>query len=402
MRQRVGIECALVALLAVVSGSGAILAQATTEKMTVSPIECWWRTGASAVHVGEPFTVVLTCAVLDTVSTTVVPDQSRLDPAVLQLPPFEVMGGTKAPDLKTTSRRFFQYEYNLRYIGEEFGRDVSLPSLQVAYRVQNRTGITSAAIETRDKPYVMPAQPIRIVTLVPTLAADIRERAPDSFADINSRRFRANLLDLISTVLFALGGVLAAWALIRALQHKRSNAAQTIGHVSDAAILREVARELKLVEREKQGAWTSELGTRLLQALRVAAAFEVAGHAAQTPWTGRSRIEGQLLVRGLLRPDRAAVVTGSATCGALAQEMRKREARDGHVSGAIVELYSALLALESSLYGREMPPQFDMDDALMSGQQAVRQLRRSHGLLALWLASLGQSVQGLRTRLWAR
>jgi hypothetical protein len=82
--------------------------------------------------------------------------------------------------------------------------------------------------------------------------------------------------------------------------------------------------------------------------------------------------------------------------------MRKREARDGHVSGAIVELYSALLALESSLYGREMPPQFDMDDALMSGQQAVRQLRRSHGLLALWLASLGQSVQGLRTRLWAR
>lgn len=366
------------------------------------PIECWWRTGASAVRVGEPFTVVLTCAVLDTASTTVVPDQSRLDPAVLQLQPFEVTGGSQAPDIKTASRRFFQYEYNLRYIGEEFGRDVALPQLQIAYRVQNRVDANAAAIETRDRAYIMPAQQIRVVALVPTLAADIRERAPDSFGGIDARRFRASLLDILSTALFALGGVLAVWALVRALRRKRGTSAVAGQRVTDAAILGEVAREINAVAREKQGGWTPALATRLLQALRVAGAYETLGRAAQAPWTGADSWQGQYVVRSLVRPGRAAVVTGSATAGALAREMQRREEKGAGAGPAITDLHTALLALESALYGRESSSRLDMDDALAAGQRAVGRLRRSHGWLVLRLASLGQSVQDVRTRVWAR
>src|SRR5580693_4844420 len=80
------------------------------------PIRCWWRTSASAVRVGEPFQVVLTCAVVENDTTTVVADQSRLDPAAMQLPPFEVIGGSRGSDLHSDQRRFFQYQYTLRLI----------------------------------------------------------------------------------------------------------------------------------------------------------------------------------------------------------------------------------------------------------------------------------------------
>src|SRR5437762_9266225 len=80
------------------------------------PIRCWWRTSASAVRVGEPFSLILTCAVVENESTTIVPDQSRLEPAAMQLPPFEVVGGQREPDLRSDQRRFFQYQYSLRLI----------------------------------------------------------------------------------------------------------------------------------------------------------------------------------------------------------------------------------------------------------------------------------------------
>ena len=401
----------LPALLAALTvfGGGPAAAQPSAEKtlspseqLAVPPIECWWRTGASAVRVGEPFTVVLTCAVLEAASTTVVPDQSRLDPAVLQLQPFEVTGGTQAPDIRTTSRRFFQYEYNLRYIGEEFGRDVALPQLQIAYRVQNRVEANAAAIETRDRAYVMPAQQIRVVALVPTLAADIRERAPDSFAGIDARRFRANLLDIVSTVLFALGGVLAVWALVRALRRTRGTSAVADRHVTDAAILSQVAREVSAVAREKQGGWTPALATRLLQALRVAGAYETLGHAAQGPWSGADHWEGQYVVRSLFRPGRAAVVTGSATSGALKREIDRREAKGAEAGATISDLHTALSALEAALYGREAPARLDMDDALAAGQRAVGRLRRTHNWLALRIAAISHTAQDVRTRVWAR
>src|SRR6059036_279956 len=100
---------------------------AAAQTVQTDPLQCWWRTSAGAVRVGEPFTLVLTCAVLESDAATVVVDQSRLEPSVVQFAPFEVLGGSHGADLRTDLRRFFQYEYRLRLIAENlFGRDAAL------------------------------------------------------------------------------------------------------------------------------------------------------------------------------------------------------------------------------------------------------------------------------------
>ena len=38
---------------------------------------------------------MLTCQVVETDTTKVVPDQSKLDPSVVQLQPFEIIGGVE-------------------------------------------------------------------------------------------------------------------------------------------------------------------------------------------------------------------------------------------------------------------------------------------------------------------
>ena len=138
-------------------------ASAAAQTVQTDPLRCWWRTSAGAVRVGEPFTVVLTCAVLETDAATVVVDQTRLEPSVVQFAPFEVLGGSHGADLRTDDRRFFQYEYRLRLIGDGmFGKDVALPDTKLSYRVQSKVG-QQASIQGRDQAYVLPAQSMRVL-----------------------------------------------------------------------------------------------------------------------------------------------------------------------------------------------------------------------------------------------
>ena len=133
----------------------------------VEPITCWWRTSTSAVRTGESFGLTLTCAVVETEANKVVPDFSKLDPTVVQLPPFEVLGGTHAGDLVTPGKRFFQYDYRLRLIAEDaFGNDVSIPPLEISYRIESKVagGDTS---QGRDQSYSLPRASVRLISLVP-------------------------------------------------------------------------------------------------------------------------------------------------------------------------------------------------------------------------------------------
>src|SRR6185295_17685109 len=141
------VRAAAVALLLTFTGAG--LARAQT--VETSPLQCWWRTSAGAVRVGEPFTVILTCAVLETDAATVVIDTAKLEPSVVQFAPFEVLGGSHGADLRTDLRRFFQYEYRMRLIAEnQFGKDVALPETKLSYHVQSRVG-QNAAIQGREQ-----------------------------------------------------------------------------------------------------------------------------------------------------------------------------------------------------------------------------------------------------------
>ena len=111
-------QTAINRLLCVLAIAAALPSRAAAQNVETDPVQCWWRTSAGAVRIAESFSAVLTCAVIDTPDVKVVIDESKLEPSVVQFPPFEVLGGSHAADLRNAERRFFQYEYRMRLVAE--------------------------------------------------------------------------------------------------------------------------------------------------------------------------------------------------------------------------------------------------------------------------------------------
>src|SRR5438093_758544 len=215
------------------------------QTVETDPLQCWWRTSTGAVRVGEPFSVVLTCAVLETDTTKVEPDQSKLEPSVVQLAPFEVLGGTHGADLSTDLRRFFQYEYRVRLLAENFfGKDVPLPETKLSYHVRSSVG-QKTAIQGRDQTYVLPALSVRVLSLVPADATDIRDASTETFGDIDARASRAKLFVIIGGILFTI-----AVLLVRTGGWPRRKTVAVSGAVTARSMARERARGLGNARRE--------------------------------------------------------------------------------------------------------------------------------------------------------
>ena len=228
--------------------------------------------GRNAVYVGERFDVLVTCSVAETPLARAVPDLAGLEPESLPVSPFEVLEGERYDDLVRGPRRFFQYRYSLRIIGEEyFGTDVELPPLDVRYRIE-RSLDGESATAGRELTYVLPPEPVRVLALVPADGADIRELPGETFGDAEARLFRANLTALGSAVL-ALTALAAALAATLGLYRRRG------GTPAGAAILPEwrvadgALDELAAV-REAVGrdGWSAVAVGRAIAALRVAGA----------------------------------------------------------------------------------------------------------------------------------
>jgi len=347
-------------------------AQNQTQTTKADPIQCWWRTSAGAVRVGETVTAVLTCAVLETPDVKVVVDQSKLEPTVVQFAPFEVTGGFHGADLRTDDRRFFQYEYRLRVIAENlFGKDASIPETKISYRVQSHTGQAAAAsggpretIEGRDQTYLMPPMSVRVLSLVPSDAADIRDAGTEGFGDLDQRAFRANLLTVVGGVLFVVAGLLALLAVVRLVGRYRKPATEAERLIPDSAVLRAVGRELNAVQRAREASgWTADLAARALAALRVAATYALGRRVAKEAQsavdkrqsemvTQRGRLDGQLVLNTGWRR-KPIVVSASATPQHIAREIGRLSALNGGGSrvGQLQTLHDALARFTSAEYG---------------------------------------------------
>ena len=247
-------------------------AAAGSERRSIEAIRCWRRVGRNAVYVGERFDLLVTCSVAETPLARAVPDLAGLEPESLSVSPFEVLEGERYDDLVRGPRRFFQYRYRLRIIGEEyFGADVELPPLDVRYRIE-RSLDGESATAGRELTYVLPPEPVRVLALVPADGADIRELPGETFGDAEARLFRANLAALGAAVL-ALAALAAALAAGLGLYRRRG------GTTAGAAILPEwrvadgALDELAAV-REAVGrdGWSTVAVGRAIAALRVAGA----------------------------------------------------------------------------------------------------------------------------------
>lgn len=349
-------------LIAALLMQGAAVAQETVE---VDPIRCWWRTSAGAVRIGETFSVVLTCAVLQNEAVQVVPDQSRLDAAVIQMAPFEVTGGEHPADLYAPDRRFFQYEYRLRIINPDvIGRDVRIPDPQIHYRV-NSTVAANTALQGRDHTYLMPAQSVRVLSLVPGDAPDIRDTGGAAFGAAEQLAFRANALRVGAYTAMALGAIILAFGIGRVVVRSRSRQPAGARGLSPAVVLRAATRELSDVQRQAAGGWTGDLVARALAATRIVAAMAT-GRTVHQQRGVAGPAEGRVIVRGWR--GRTTALSASAT----AEDVGDPVAGAGDLPGALATLTRAQYGRDAVLEGGAL------DDALARALSAARQLRATH------------------------
>jgi hypothetical protein len=245
-----------------------------------------------------------------------------------------------------------------------------------------------------------------VLSLLPGGAQDIREQPPATFQDIDARRFNARVLRIVSLVLFTLGALVAAWALVRAFRARRGPRHVAVRLASDAAILSGVLNELALVRRQRErDGWTDALAARALAALRVAANYETARPIAQTPEAaGGTLAPGQFRVSGRWPRREGVLLSGSATTAHVSIE-RIRADGAGHArSGRLASLERVLQCFASAAYGRNhaTPDVNALDEALTEGTNSVAALRRRHGWLITRLRALLHATPGLRSRAWVR
>ena len=374
-----------------------------TVNVDADPIRCWWRTSANAIRVGEPLSLFLTCAIVENDTTTVAPDHARLDPSAMQLPPFEVIGGQRQPDLKSDARRFFQYQYILRIINEEmFGRDVRIPSIQISYHIDSKVE-RGDTVRGRDRNYIMPSEAIRILSLVPADAADIRDAPSWNFGDIEAQRFRARVYLMIGSLFFVAAAMIVLTALVRYFRRARQEGGAGRRLISDAAILGGVGRELAAVRRESLGGWTPELASRALAAFRIAGAVALGRPVSQTPARrGDSSLDGQLTTRGGLLMSKKARVSGSATAEALANELASTRGSSAHRQ-ALERLSTAIGTFTTALFGRE--PKLDdtaLSAAVSEAPGILRQLKKENLWVVRKFKDMTQTAGQLGNRAWSR
>ena len=354
----------------------------------VEPITCWWRTSTSAVRSGEPFGLTLTCAVVETEANKVVPDFSKLDQTVVQLPPFEVIGGTHPGDLVTPGKRFFQYDYRLRLIAEDaFGNDVAIPPLEISYRIESK--VTGGDVtQGRDQSYSLPRASVRLISLVPDDTSDIREAPVSMFTGIENRESRANLMQTVAGVLFGLAGVVAIVMLIGMLRRKAPKSAAAAAHLGPRPLLGAVAKELDEVQRARRGGWPPELVCRALAALRIAGAYATNRAVGQIPAKAAEiPREGVVVVRSFGRGD--VYVSGAAT------------AESASFANAPAGLADALRVLTVSRYGRVEKFDSMADEAMQTAIRVTKEQQSAHSLIKEWGRNFTASVVDLRRKVWS-
>jgi hypothetical protein len=364
------------------------------------PIRCWRQSSAGAVALGETFTVVLTCAVYEADNAQAVPDESRLGVASIQMAPFEILGGSHPPDVHRGSRRFFQYDYQLRIISPDaIGHDVNIPPLAISYRIHSRVG-AAGALEGRDLSYVMPMMPIKVLSLVPADASDIRDASEASLATVESMRFRSSLFRVLTLAFGALAAVLAVLALLPLARSTTAAAAEDRHRIPDRAILESTGRDLAAVQARVRGeGWTDETVAGALASARLVAAAAIDHPISQRDVAKDGAVTaGRLLVQhGLLRRTAATVsspVTADdvmrANAGARAFSTTRRQQLAG--------LQAGLSALTSALYRQE--PVRDaaaLDEAVRHAIAVATDVAHERS----WWSRLRQGF-GAQGALWAR
>lgn len=352
------------------------------------PIRCWRQVSSGAISIGETFTVVLTCAVYEGDNAQVVPDESRLGVASIQMAPFEILGGSHPPDVRRGSRRFFQYDYQLRIISPDaIGTDINVPPLTISYRVHSRVG-AAATLEGRDLSYVMPMMPIKVLSLVPADATDIRDASEASLAAVDSLRFRSSLFQVLTLTFGALAAVMVVLALIPLARSTSTVAAAERDRIPDRSILDVVVKELGEVQSQAaHDGWTDDRIARAAGLIRIVAAAAIEQPISQRPLAaGEATPDGRLRVaHGMIRP-----VVASVSSAVTSDDVTRAHAERGSAFSTtrlqqLEGLRDGLAQLNMALYRRDAVKDAGaLDDAIRHAIIVGREIAGERSWLRQW------------------
>ncbi len=284
--------------------------EAVADATAVDALRCWRRVDRNAVFVGERFTMTVTCRTVETEAARTRLDEAALEPATIDTAPFEVLSGERFDDVLTGPYRFSQHDYTLRLIAETgFGEDVEIPALDLPYRIERRVD-DGPALAGRELTYILPAESVRLLTLVPDSVDDIRDLPPAGFGAAQAGELRANVLGLLSALFGVAALGLVALGALRVVRDRKGVAAVAEKRLSPALAARGALEELVRVRRAAAGnGWTRDAAGRALAALRIASAVALGRPVTQSAMAaGEVPRDGQLQVRhGLLGRGTAAL-----------------------------------------------------------------------------------------------
>ena len=373
----------LLALVLALTLGTPVATQPTTDETAIDALQCWRRVSQPAVFVGQRFTMTVTCQAVDTSRATTLPNEAALEPQTIDVAPFEVLEGEQYDSVRTGPYRFFQYRYTLRLITESnFGLDLEIPAIELPYRIERRLD-DAPALLGRELTYILPPEPVRILSLVPQAIVDIRDLPPATLGAADRRNFRASLLTFLAT-LFGLAAMsVVAVGCVRLAHARTSGTIRPATRLPLPLVAHRVLRELTKLRAEtaNQG-WTVEFTERALSAIRVAGSVALAEPVAQSSVPdGIPARTGQLTIRyGILRPQTAAISSGLTATTLL---RRLALAQSGSVridEGAIIDLSEALAIFTAARYRRPNgpiaePQALQLVQALESSLKRVQRLR---------------------------
>jgi hypothetical protein len=275
--------------------------------------------------------------------------------------------------------------------------------VQINYHLESGVG-RGEVVRGRDRTYFMPPGSVRVLSLVPGDATDIRDTASWTFGDIEAQRFRARLLSVAASVLFIAAALVMLVALVRLTRRYREEGVIGRRVLSDGAILRGVGRELSAVRglAGREG-WSHELAARGLAALRIAGSIALARPVGQmVAGAGVNGHEGQVLMRGGWLRGKRVLVSGSATAETLGQGLATGRGSSGHHQ-ALDQLHTALGRFTTAQFGRD--DHLDdtaLGESLTDGFRVLRRLKLENRWVVKRVKDVTQFATELGNRVWSR
>jgi hypothetical protein len=247
---------------------------------------------------------------------------------------------------------------------------------------------------------------MRVASLVPLKADDIRDASPDTFGDIQARRARSSGELVAAAIFFSFAAVLVVLAAIQLVAQYRVRTPGAAKRLARGSVLGGCISAIRGVMSEvEQNGWTPDLVGRALSLCRIAAAIALGAQVSQTVvGAGVDGREGQLVVpTGILRRKRM-LISSATTTDALTGALRAADGTpNARTQSILVDLRDSMRLFTAARYGAA--GQLDrtaLDGALDKAADAMRRLRP----FTLWpmriVGGLPKPVPETGETMWSR